>query len=225
MKRIVLDPGHGGDGKLTTYGATGNGLREKDLVLEIAFKTKEYLERNYECEVFLTRDRDYDSTFTSRSNMARDVKADLLVSLHMNGFKDHRANGFESFIYGGTLRAETINNQHKIHDKVFDYLSRFGVVNRGKKQASFAMLRLPPCSCVLLEYVFITNERDATVMKMPNTVSDLGMFTAIGIAEGLGLKNKSEPVVPPSLIEEINNLKNKLEEIKKLVEQIMGVIK
>jgi len=225
MKRIVLDPGHGGDGKLTTYGATGNGLREKDLVLEIAFKTKEYLERNYECEVFLTRDRDYDSTFTSRSNMARDVKADLLVSLHMNGFEDHRANGFESFIYGGTLRAETINNQHKIHDKVFDYLSRFGVVNRGKKQANFAMLRLPPCSCVLLEYVFITNERDATVMKMPNTVSDLGMFTAIGIAEGLGLKNKSEPVVPPSLIEEINNLKNKLEEIKKLVEQIMGVIK
>ena len=216
MKTIVLDPGHGGDGRLTTYGATGNGIREKDIVLEIAKATKDYLLGNYNCKVFMTRESDSDVSFTARANLARDTKADFLLSLHMNGFNDHRANGFESFIYDGTLQSQTINNQHAIHNKVFDYLSKYGMVDRGKKRANFAMVRMPPCSCLLIEYAFITNEKDASIMKMPNTVKDLGMFTAIGIAEALKLTKKVEPVDPSlNLIEENQKLKDKLQAIRK----------
>lgn len=53
-KKIMLDPGHGGHDP----GAAENGLKEKDLVLKIAKKTKTILEKVYGASVKLTRSTD-----------------------------------------------------------------------------------------------------------------------------------------------------------------------
>ena len=186
MKTIVLDPGHGGDGHLTGYGAAGNGLKEKELNLLVARHCRAKL-REYECKVVMTRDSDIDVSFADRANVARHNDADLLLSFHFNGYHDQRANGFESFIYNGSLSGDTDSYQHTIHNKIYSLLEPTGIRDRGKKRANFAILRLPPTSCVLPEYGFITNAKDAEVIKRPGMLKKLGEYTALGIADALGL--------------------------------------
>lgn len=189
---ICIDPGHGGNGHLTTYGATGHGMHEKDLVLRMAFYLRDYLLENYECKVVLTRDGDYDVSYAERAKVARDNNADIFISLHFNGFHDPRANGFETFIYNGTLRAETEEYQRVIHRTIFGYLSGLGVTNRGKKTANFAVLRLPPTSCALLEYLFLTNPDDAVIAKDNHHLWKMSKFTGKGIANAINLTRKKE---------------------------------
>ena len=200
MKTVVLDPGHGGNGHLTGYGATGNGLREKELNLLVARWCRAKL-KAYDCSVVMTRDADVDLSWTARANVARHNNADLLLSFHFNGYHDQRANGFESFIYSGSLSGETAAYQHAIHNKIYSILEPAGIRDRGKKRANFAILRLPPTSCVLPEYGFITNPEDAKVIKQPGMLQRLGEYTALGIVEALGLtkKQSEKPVELPKI--------------------------
>ena len=79
---VGLDPGHGwGDSKT---GATGNGLVEKDLNLEIALLTKQILE-NSSIEVVMTREGDsYDKSLTEAAVTMNKAGVDLVVSIHTN---------------------------------------------------------------------------------------------------------------------------------------------
>lgn len=95
IKRIVLDPGHGG----RDPGAVGRhlGVYEKDIVLEIAKKTKRLLEDNLDVEVFLTREDDRFVSLAERTEFANRHKADLFVSIHCNAAYNSVANGTEVY--------------------------------------------------------------------------------------------------------------------------------
>ena len=193
MQTAVLDPGHGGNGALTSFGATGNGLVEKHLNLTVALFTKDYLEKNYECRVVMTRTTDTDVSFARRAEIARNAKADILHSYHFNGFHVAIANGFETFIHNTLATELTKRYQQIIHNRIyFDYLQKFGITDRGLKQANFAILRMPPTRCVLTEYLFLTNPAEAALLKRAGTLEQLGHHTAIGIAKALSLKPKVE---------------------------------
>ena len=93
--RIMLDPGHGG----IDPGAIGeNGLKEKDVVLEITRKVKDLLEiKGY--GVFMTRNKDRFISLRKRARMANRRKVDLFVSIHANAAVNHLARGTETFYY------------------------------------------------------------------------------------------------------------------------------
>ena len=190
MKTICLDPGHGGNGNLTTYGAVGFGLQEKNIVLSIAKYTRDYLLNDYDCRVVMTRDGDYDVSFAGRADVARYANADLLMSFHLNGYHIQSANGFETFIFSGSVQPQTHTYQHAIHNEIFDLLNEWGIRDRGKKRANFAILRLPPCPCVLAEYLFVTNHNEAEMLRQPGHIKALGEATAKGIVKALDLPVK-----------------------------------
>lgn len=76
---IVIDPGHGG----VDPGATShNGVYEKDITLGVAREFRKQLEATGRYRVMLTRDRDIFLPLRERVAVARDVAADLFVSLH-----------------------------------------------------------------------------------------------------------------------------------------------
>lgn len=96
VKRIVLDPGHGG----RDPGAVGpKGLREKDVVLSLAKRIKPRLEaKGY--EVLMTRDRDVYVELPDRAKFANNQKADLFVSIHTNASKNRKVRGIETYFLG-----------------------------------------------------------------------------------------------------------------------------
>jgi N-acetylmuramoyl-L-alanine amidase len=95
VKRIVIDPGHGG----FDPGAIANsGFQEKEGVLLISKFLKNKLEEEG-YEVFLTRTGDNFIELMERSRIANNFNADIFVSIHLNSVDIESVDGVELFYY------------------------------------------------------------------------------------------------------------------------------
>ncbi len=95
MRRIVLDPGHGG----SDPGAIGpNGLREKDVTLDVAHRAAPILAREVGVSTLLTRDVDVYVPLDERAARANAFNADLFVSIHLNSSPDADGRGVMTFV-------------------------------------------------------------------------------------------------------------------------------
>jgi N-acetylmuramoyl-L-alanine amidase len=91
---VVIDPGHGGEDP----GAIGPfGTHEKDVVLSVARKTVEQLNRTPGLRAFLTRTGDYYVPLRQRVRIAREYDADLFISLHADAFRTRDARGASAY--------------------------------------------------------------------------------------------------------------------------------
>lgn len=94
VRRIVIDPGHGGKDK----GATGKtGLKEKDLTLLVAKELARKIKTNLGIEVILTRNKDVFLPLEERTALANTAGADLFISVHANAHRDNRIYGIETY--------------------------------------------------------------------------------------------------------------------------------
>jgi N-acetylmuramoyl-L-alanine amidase len=94
VKRIVIDPGHGGKDPGTQI---SGGIQEKDITLDIAKRLAASLEKNIGCEVLLTRDKDVFIPLDERTAFANVNKADLFISVHVNAHKRSSVYGLETY--------------------------------------------------------------------------------------------------------------------------------
>lgn len=93
VSRIVIDAGHGGHDP----GAHSNGLREAEVVLDIARRLAERLGAQPGVEVVLTRTDDTFLPLRARTAMANEVEADLFLSIHANASRNRNAHGIETY--------------------------------------------------------------------------------------------------------------------------------
>ncbi|MCI0469747.1 MAG: N-acetylmuramoyl-L-alanine amidase, partial [Nitrospirae bacterium] len=105
-KRIVIDAGHGGHDP----GAVGpSGAYEKDVVLDIALRTRDVIKRRYPFyEVILTRDKDIFIPLEERAAIANKNRADLFVSIHANASPNRNAKGIETYLLNWTDDEESL---------------------------------------------------------------------------------------------------------------------
>lgn len=93
IKKIVIDPGHGGKDP----GAIGRlAIREKDITLDVSKRLKRYLE-NAGIDVYLTRSDDRFISLWKRADIANKKGADFFISIHANAARSRQAKGFEVF--------------------------------------------------------------------------------------------------------------------------------
>jgi N-acetylmuramoyl-L-alanine amidase len=106
VKRIVIDPGHGG----RDYGAPGylRGVHERDVVLKIAKKLAAKIEKELDCEVILTRNGNKFLTLEERTAIANTKNADLFISLHTNAARSRYAYGVETYFLNLATDADAI---------------------------------------------------------------------------------------------------------------------
>ena len=130
---VALDPGHGGEDP----GATGpSGTREKDIVLQVAFRLRDRINagsvNGNPMRAFLTRDADFFVPLGVRVQKARRVQADLFVSIHADAFTTPAARGASVFALSqsgaSSSAARWLANKENDADKV-------GGVNVGNHEA------------------------------------------------------------------------------------------
>lgn len=114
-KLIVLDPGHGGKDP----GAIGAGLREKDLVLNIAkILGNDLKSRGY--NVLYTRNSDEFINLKNRTAFANKKEADMFISIHINAGPKTKAgknlSGIETFFLS-PARSERSKNAAALENK------------------------------------------------------------------------------------------------------------
>jgi N-acetylmuramoyl-L-alanine amidase len=94
VRRIVIDPGHGGkDPGCNVRG----GVREKDIVLNMARLLAKKIKEKIGCDVVLTRTKDTFISLERRTAIANMKKADLFISLHINAHKNRKIWGLETY--------------------------------------------------------------------------------------------------------------------------------
>lgn len=99
VRRVVVDPGHGGVDLGAAAGAT---LIEKDIALDLARRTRTELRRSG-FEVVLTRDSDVAVALRERAAIANRAEADLFLSIHLNWLDPTVAErGIETYVLGAT---------------------------------------------------------------------------------------------------------------------------
>lgn len=176
MAKIFIDAGHGGHDP----GALGSKSNEKSNVLKVALKLKTLLEQSGH-RVKLSRSTDVYLTLNERARLANAWGADYFISLHNNSAKSNAATGFETFVHNGPLQSKTLEYQKAVHDAI---AINIGISNRGKKRANYAVLRLTRMPAVLIEYAFINNPKDESILI--NQVDNLALWTAQGINKMAG---------------------------------------
>ncbi len=101
---VVLDPGHGGNDHGTLHESGGRRLAEKDVTLALAQEAALQL-RVMGFKVQLTRKDDSNLALPDRTALANRLKADIFVSIHMNGAPGKhvtQAHGVETYILNNT---------------------------------------------------------------------------------------------------------------------------
>ena len=146
---VAIDPGHGGQDP----GAIGpSGLREADVVLDIAMRVRDLLARDG-IRVLLIRDSDATVDLEDRPRLAREGGATLYVSIHANASPRAAVNGTETFY----LTPQSLVLAQMIQDELGVVL---GIPSRGIKTANFVVLRDNEMPAVLVETAFISHADD-----------------------------------------------------------------
>ncbi len=89
---VMIDPGHGGKDP----GAIGNGIFEKDIVLDIAKRVCRML-KEAGIKVYMTRDMDKYLSLKGRCNLANKILPDVFISIHANASRNRKAKGIEVY--------------------------------------------------------------------------------------------------------------------------------
>jgi len=139
--------------------------------------------------VTLTRWDDRYISLSERAAYANQKGADYFISLHNNA-ASASAHGFESYTYEQPSTA-SVAYQNVLHETVATYMAKYGIRDRGKKRANYAVLRETKMPAILLENLFITNERENKLLRDDAFLRGLAAAIAAGIAKMFGLKKKA----------------------------------
>jgi N-acetylmuramoyl-L-alanine amidase len=140
--RVVLDPGHGGHDS----GTIGpEGLREKDLVLDVAQRLGRLIQERMGSEVIYTRSDDTFIPLERRTEIANEAKADLFLSIHANSSPLRTAAGVETFYLNFTTSKsaldlaarENAGSQMSVYD-LQDLLQKIALKDKVEESREFA---------------------------------------------------------------------------------------
>ena len=183
---IIIDPGHGG---VDSGAMSKTGIKEKDVVLEIANKilllNKTLFNSTY--TIYLTRYSDTLISLRHRTKLASILKPTLFISLHCNHSDNTQASGVEVYIYNKTqLETALLKKSNKIAINLIKALeSKLGYRNRGVKKANFHVLRetANTCPAVLVELGFLSNLDEANHLTKERNINALALAILMSIKQ------------------------------------------
>ena len=176
--KVTVDAGHGGEDPGATYGF----LREKVVVLEIAYILSEMLDAAG-FFAMMTRRGDYYVPLAGRASMANESGANIFLSIHLNADPDDdepgmpEAKGSEIWIYPGSIHSRKLATLIMRHvDDEFP-----GRNFRGVKEAKFTVLKRTKMTAVLCEVGFLDTVESLDEFKDRDTLYKIAKVLYSGI--------------------------------------------
>lgn len=185
-KRIVIDLGHGGKDP----GAIGiNGIKEKDVVLDIALEILRLNKTIFggRLDIYLTRYYDTFISLSDRSRLSKVLNADAFVSLHCNASRARTSGrGIEIFVHN----SRQVSLNHKLEQStalgnliLHESVQKLNFDGRGIKSANFQVLRetIGSCPSMLVELGFMTNEDEEDYFLKPKNIRAMALAILMGL--------------------------------------------
>ncbi|MBB4687255.1 N-acetylmuramoyl-L-alanine amidase [Amycolatopsis jiangsuensis] len=161
-KRIVIDPGHGGE----DLGVTAAGLREADIAWDLARRLEGRMQATG-MEALISRGPNHSPTDFERARFANDAGADLFLSLHNDGNASPGAQGVASFHFGtGNGTTSTVG------ELLAGFIQREVVARTGLRDCrthykTWEIFTRTRCPAVRVEIGYLTNPDDARRLAEP----------------------------------------------------------
>ena len=197
QKIVLLDPGHGGEdpGAVSDY----SGIKEKDLNLYIANRVKELLEKE-NIKVLMTRTEDrleYEPGTTSvtqkrkqdllrRKQMMDTCGADIVVSIHMNKFKQTQYYGAQTFYPPGCTEGQKLAGliQTSLRELVDPQNTRQALV----KKEEIIIVKNWKTPITIVECGFLSNEEEERKLQTQEYHDKLAYAIKDGIVKYFNAK-------------------------------------
>lgn len=195
MAKVAIDAGHASD---TNGKRTPSGYREHWFNVAVANYIDIALNR---CGIQTLKvawddtnaKDDPEVSLGERQRQIKSAKCDIAISVHANASGDGKtynsANGIETFIHN-TL--DGVGDSKRLANLVHKYLIRgTQQINRGIKSSGLAMCNCKSMgvkSAILIEYAFMTNQREEQLIKSDNFCRECAEETVHGICDYFGIK-------------------------------------
>jgi N-acetylmuramoyl-L-alanine amidase len=158
-RRIVVDPGHGGEETGFTEGET----TEADLVFDLASRIEGQL-AVAGATVYLTRGRHQNPSAAERTKFANDARADLFIALHLDAHSSEHARGVASYYYGtGSGASSTVGEQFANLARR-EVLARTGMLDLGSHPKTWDLLRMSRMPAVRLDCGYLSHPVDRLLL-------------------------------------------------------------
>ena len=189
-KKIVIDPGHGGN----DAGAIGpTGVMEKNVTLKVALELKRMLEAEG-AEVILTRETD--RTVSEKGAKASDIeelgarcdvanrnRSDIFISIHADSFTRPEARGTTGYYYSKS----TSGRGQKLADCIRrNLVEQLGTPSRGTQPCNFYVVKHTDMPATLIELGFISNKEEEKLLDSKEGVQKAAQGILDGIEDYFG---------------------------------------
>jgi N-acetylmuramoyl-L-alanine amidase len=178
-KRIVVDPGHGGADPGFVYRGDGVHISEAAITWDLAARLEGRLTA-LGVQAWLSRGPNNGRSDEERARLANDVGADLVISLHVDGFASAHANGLAVYYYGAGESSSTIGE--RLADLVQrELVARTRMTNCRIHAKTWALLRMTRMPAVRVELGYLTSPADRARLTDPlfrDTVAE-GLLVAV----------------------------------------------
>ncbi len=207
---VILDPGHD-----ATHGGShsSSGLQEADLTLKIAQYCYDELTQYQNVVVYMTRTTSgcpYPGTTSGEDNekrveFAKNLNADIYVSIHLNSSSSSSASGAEVYYPNGNYNSTASTIGKGVSESILTQLTALGLNNRGVKirnsengttyeDGSLADYYGVIRNCkksgitgIIVEHAFLSNTGDVA-----SYLSSESQLKALGVADATGIANYYE---------------------------------
>lgn len=181
MRRVVLDPGHGG----SDSGAIGGGYYEKTINLDVAKLVQEKLQKK-DVTVYMTRTKDTTLTLEDRVNYSNEIAPDIYVSIHTNSTLQGDSFGLETHYF----KDDSIDLAYTIHSNFASEknLKKWETKDRGVIKSRFYVINHTEAPSVLIEIGFLSNTAERAKLLTSKRQEEIADSIVKGILEYLKVK-------------------------------------
>lgn len=192
---VVIDPGHGGDAQ----GGTMDTRIERDINFITAKAMYDRLSQYDGIDVYMTRENNEDKELTrkQRLDIAKDLNADFLFSIHYNMSEYHTLFGSEVWIPSS---GELYKKGYQFANIELEGLTSLGLYNRGIKNKLdsnngeyYGILKYAVdynIPAVIIEHCHLDEERDSAFWN-EDSYKKFGEIDADSVAKYFNLKSSA----------------------------------
>lgn len=179
-KRIAIDPAHGGPDPGWMIEMDGLRVTAAELVFDIARRLEGRMAATG-METFLTRGVRSNPTPEERAQLANEVDADLLLSLHIDGLASPEAAGIATFHFGSDSGAGSTVGETLAELVQRELVARTRMIDCRVHHKPWKILRLTRMPAIQVELGYLSNPEDCAKLvrdDFRNTLAD-GLLVAV----------------------------------------------
>jgi N-acetylmuramoyl-L-alanine amidase len=163
-KRVVIDPGHGGDDR----GVQAHGLVEAEITADLAARVEGRLAATG-VQVWLTRGASSRDTLSDaqRAEFANATAADLVLSLHVDRARSPQARGVATYYYGRDASTGSAFGEGLASLVQREIVARTDLPDCRSHAKTWDLLRRTRMPAVRIDVGYLTNAQDAARLADP----------------------------------------------------------